>query len=95
MERFGVTIWLNSLVSGYDGHTVTLQDGRTLKTRTLIWAAGVMGNVPPGIPKENVVRGARIAVDPFHRVKGLEDVYAIGDIAYMETPEFRRGTATG
>src|SRR5690606_5506807 len=74
-----------------DGHTVTLADGRTLPTKTLIWAAGVAGNVPPGIPKEALVRGNRIKVDEYHRMIGHENVFAIGDISYMETPDWPQG----
>jgi NADH dehydrogenase len=91
LEEMGVEIWLKSLLKDYDGTTMTLADGRTLKTKTLIWAAGVMGNVPPGVPKESVVRGNRIQVDEFHKVNGLENVYALGDVAYMEAPDWPKG----
>lgn len=91
LEQMGVEVWLKSLLKDYDGTTMTLADGRMLKTKTLIWAAGVMGVVPPGIPKESVVRGNRIQVDEFHRVLGLEHVYALGDVCYMETPDWPKG----
>jgi NADH dehydrogenase len=86
LEQMGVKIWLNVHVTDYDGHTVTVADGRSLPTRTLIWAAGVAGNVPTGIPKEAVVRGNRIKVDQTHRMMGREDVFVIGDVSYMEVP---------
>jgi NADH dehydrogenase len=91
LEDFGVKVVLNSVVKDYDGKVATLADGSILPTRTLIWAAGVVGNVPPGIPKESTVRGGRIKVDPMCRIEGLQDVFAIGDIAYMETPEWPKG----
>jgi NADH dehydrogenase len=86
LEEMGVEIWLNVHVKDYDGKVVTVADGRTLATRTLIWAAGVAGNVPPGIPKEAVVRGNRIRVDETHRMVGRQDVFVIGDVSYMELP---------
>jgi NADH dehydrogenase len=86
LEEMGVQIWLNVHVKDYDGKTVTVSDGRTLASRTLIWAAGVAGNVPPGIPKEAIVRGNRIKVDQTHRMIGREDVFVIGDVSYMEVP---------
>src|ERR1043165_4008239 len=52
LEDMGVQIWLDARVTDCDGQSVTLEDGRSLSTRTLIWTAGVAGNVPPGIPKE-------------------------------------------
>ncbi|XZF13986.1 NAD(P)/FAD-dependent oxidoreductase [Chitinophagaceae bacterium MMS25-I14] len=91
LEQMGVQVWTGALVKDYDGETVTLQDGRSIQTRTLIWAAGVAGNVPPGIPKEMLVRGNRIKVDACNRVEGLNNVYALGDIAYMETEGWPKG----
>ncbi|MDE1193477.1 MAG: NAD(P)/FAD-dependent oxidoreductase [Arachidicoccus sp.] len=91
LEKMGVKIMLNTRVEDYDGKTIFLGGGKTLQTNTMIWAAGVMGNIPEGIPKETIVRGNRISVDEFHQVKGFPDVYAIGDISYMETTEWPKG----
>ncbi|HXS37120.1 MAG TPA: NAD(P)/FAD-dependent oxidoreductase [Flavipsychrobacter sp.] len=91
LEKMGVKILLNTVVQDYDGNTVTFKDGKTLKTRNLIWTAGVMGNVPAGIPKQMIVKGNRIKVDKYNRVDGMQNVFAIGDICYMETPEFPKG----
>ncbi len=93
LEKMGVKLYLNTLVQDYDGHTITLKDGRAIKTRTMIWTAGVMGNVPDGIPKDTIVRGNRIKVDEYNRVMGSNNVFAVGDVAYMETPEFPKGHA--
>ncbi len=91
LEKMGVTILLNTQVKEYDGKKVILGDGSAIPTHTLIWAAGVTGNVPPGIPPDKLVRGNRILVDVYNRVEGLPDIFAIGDIAYMETKEFPKG----
>ena len=91
LEELGVKVMLNTLVDTYDGHTITFKDGTSLKTRTMIWAAGVMGNVPVGIPKDIIVRGNRIKVDRYNKVQGVENVYAIGDVSHMETPKFPKG----
>src|SRR5690606_24533593 len=91
MEKMGVQVLLNTLVEDYDGRTVRFRDGREIPTRTLIWTAGVMGNLPPGIPETMVVRGNRIRVDEYSRVDGYEDVFALGDIAYMEAPDWPKG----
>jgi NADH:quinone reductase (non-electrogenic) len=91
LEQMGVQLFLNSLVQDYDGQTITLKDGRRIKTRTMIWTAGVMGNIPAGISKELIVKGNRIKVDPCNRLPGSGNVFAIGDIAYMETRDFPKG----
>lgn len=93
LEQLGVEVRTESLVKDYDGKLVTLQDRTQIPAFTFIWAAGVTGNVPAGLPPEILVRGNRIKVDPFNEVEGLKGVYAIGDIAYMETPEFPKGHA--
>lgn len=91
LEKLGVTVMTNTLVSDYDGKTVSLKDGSTIPTNIVIWAAGVKGNVPAGIDKSLVVRGNRIKVDRQCRMAGYDNIYFIGDIAYMETPKYPNG----
>ncbi len=91
LRELGVEIHLNTIVKSYDGHTLSFADGRSLKTDNVIWAAGVTGVRIPGMPEEVLVRGNRIRVDRFGQVLGLKDVYAVGDIAYMETPDYPKG----
>ena len=50
-----------------------------------------MGNVPKGISKDLIVRGNRIKVDSCNRVQGMDNVFAIGDVSYMETTDFPKG----
>ncbi len=91
LERMGVKVWTNALVQDYDGKVVSLKDGRTIRTNNMIWAAGVTGNVPEGVSREMLVRGNRIRVDEFNRVEGHSNVFALGDVCYMETPEWPKG----
>lgn len=91
LELLGVKLLVDTLVQDYDGTQITFKNGTTLKTKTLIWTAGVKASVPNGIPKEVMVRGGRIQVDEYNKVKGLQNVFAIGDVAYMETAEWPKG----
>lgn len=91
LEQMGVNVWTNALIQDYDGRTITVKDGRTIRTNNLIWAAGVTGNVPQGISEDMLVRGSRIKVDEFNRLQGYKNVFAIGDIAYMETKGWEKG----
>ncbi|MES2702594.1 MAG: NAD(P)/FAD-dependent oxidoreductase [Bacteroidota bacterium] len=91
LEQMGVKLVLNAIVQDYDGKTITLKDGKTIKTRTMIWTAGIMGSVPAGLPAEVIVRGNRIKVDKHSKVAGMANVFAIGDVSYMETPDFPKG----
>jgi NADH dehydrogenase len=60
---------------------VTLGSGEVLKTRTLIWAAGLQGNPLAGTLGIPLVAGGRIAVGADLQVEGHPGVFAIGDIA--------------
>ncbi|HEX6914284.1 MAG TPA: NAD(P)/FAD-dependent oxidoreductase [Chitinophagaceae bacterium] len=91
LQRLRVDVKLNSIVKDYDRENVVLQDGTVIRSRTVIWAAGVTGNLPKGIDPSLVVRGNRIKVDRFNKVAGTQNIYAIGDIAYMETPLYPKG----
>jgi NADH dehydrogenase len=57
----------------------------------VIWAAGIKGNVPDGIDADLIARGNRIKVNRHCQVNGFENVYAIGDVAYMEEPGWPNG----
>lgn len=90
LKRFDVNIQINKLVKDYDGTQVKLSDGSVIPSATVIWGAGVMGNVPDGLHEEMIDR-SRIVVDRYNQVLGLDDVYAIGDIALMRTDNFANG----
>ncbi|HYK47675.1 MAG TPA: NAD(P)/FAD-dependent oxidoreductase [Parafilimonas sp.] len=91
LNKLGVIVKTNSVVKSYDGVTVTLSSGETIGSNTVIWAAGVKGNVPAGLDPSLIVKGNRIKVDRYNKVLGFENIYAIGDIAYMETPKYPHG----
>lgn len=86
LKEMGVNVMTNSQVVGYSNNVVELKDGQTLDSATVIWAAGVTAAPPDGFNADQVGKGHRLLVDVFNRIKGLEDVYAIGDVALMETP---------
>jgi NADH dehydrogenase len=91
LNDLGVHVFTETVVSGYDGDKVQLSNGETINTAFVIWAAGVTANTPEGIPAEIRARGNRIIVDRYNRVKGLQDIFAIGDVAYMESPNYPQG----
>lgn len=86
-----VEVRLNTVMRGYAGKLVTFADGRTEYWETLIWTAGICGEPMPGLPDNVLGRGGRITVDEYNRVRGFENVYAIGDIALMQTADYPQG----
>ncbi|WP_159018294.1 NAD(P)/FAD-dependent oxidoreductase [Algibacter sp. L3A6] len=93
LEELGVSVVTNTFVKDYDGTTVTLNTGKTINSKNVIWAAGVTGNIIKGFPETCITRGNRLIVDRQNQVIDLKGVYALGDIAYMETPNFPKGHA--
>lgn len=91
LKKIGVEVMTEQIVKDYDGDILTFSDGKTLKTKTLIWAAGVTANALEGIPEKSITFGNRIAVDRVNKIKGCNNIYALGDMAYMETPLYPKG----
>lgn len=87
LEEMGVIVKTETFVTNYDGQTATLNTGETIATSNLIWAAGVTGNTIAGLNPEHIIRN-RYKVDRYNKIIGTQNIYAIGDIAYMETPKY-------
>lgn len=85
IKKLGVEVLLNKQVVDYDGQTVSFKDGSTIRTRNLIWAAGVTAMRFNGLSDEMYGRSNRLLVDEFNKIIGTENIYAIGDTAYMES----------
>jgi len=90
LKELGVDFMSGEIVTDYDGDKVQLKSGKQIPSNNVIWAAGVVGNVIDGFPSEKLVRN-RYIVDRFNKIKGYNNVYAVGDIAYMETPKYPHG----
>ncbi len=90
LQKMGVEVHLNTRVTDFDGHKATTADGRELRGSTMIWAAGVKANVPPGLDSGSIV-GGRIVVNEFNQVQGFENVFALGDVARMSSVEYPQG----
>lgn len=88
LHNMGVNLITETFVKEYDGKTAILSNGKSIPTATLIWSAGVKGNKISGLPKDIWVANDRLIVDRFNRVKGFENIFAVGDIAYMTTPKY-------
>ncbi len=91
LTELGVKIIFNNRVVNVDKNFVYMKDGSTIRSRKVIWAAGITGNKLKGIPEESIVWGNRLKVNRLNQIEGLENIYAIGDIAYMETEAFPKG----
>lgn len=91
LEKLGVKVHLNTMVKSFDGYKVTLGNDQEITSQTLVWAAGVTGAPIPGLPEDTIGRANRIKVDTYNRVDGFENIFAIGDIALMQSEAYPKG----
>jgi NADH:ubiquinone reductase (H+-translocating) len=92
LVSLGVKIWKNVRVTNYDGRTITTNTDLTFETATVIWTAGVQGAAIAGLDAKSLVEKVeRIRVNNYNQVVGYDNIFAIGDIASMETYNFPQG----
>lgn len=90
LQNMGVSVLVNTAVEEYDGKILKLSNGSTMSTETVIWSAGVKGNIVDGVEKAEQIR-SRYKVNRYNQIEGYDNVFAIGDVAYMETEKFPKG----
>jgi NADH dehydrogenase len=90
LKDLGVTFLSQEYVTDYDGDKVFMKSGKTIPSNNVIWAAGVTGNVVEGFPQEKLIRN-RYITDRYNKIKGYDNIFAIGDISYMETSKYPQG----
>jgi NADH dehydrogenase len=88
--ELGVDFMKGEMVTDYDGDKVYMKSGKSIVSNNVIWAAGVTGNIIEGLEPEIILRN-RFKTDRFNRILGYDNIFAIGDIAYMETPKYPTG----
>lgn len=91
LKKMGVIVKTGVFVKQYNGETVVLSNGETIVSKNVIWSAGVKGNPIDGIPEDLILPSNRIKVNRLNRIESLDDVFAIGDVAYMETEKYPKG----
>jgi NADH dehydrogenase len=91
LKKMGVEIQTELVVKNYDGKIAELSNGEKIPTVSLIWAAGVTTNTFEGLDDSVYGPAKRMKVDRTNLVAGQKNIYAIGDIAFMETPKYPKG----
>lgn len=87
LTKLGVIIKLNARVTDYVDDVVYLENGETIQSKSLIWAAGVSAKVFEGIAAESYGRGRRLTVDAYNKVALTNNIYAIGDTCLQTADE--------
>ena len=87
LHERGVDVRLEVGIASVAADHVVLTDGERIPARVVIWAAGVAASPLASTLGVDLGRGRRVPVDEHLRVEGLDDVYAIGDIAASVGPD--------
>ena len=92
LRCMGVEVVLQTRVLDYKNGVVQLSDGREIPAKTVVWVSGVKANTIEGLAPESQGHANRIITDRYCEVKGMENIYAIGDCSIMEgDPEYPMG----
>ena len=92
LEAMGVEIHHQTMVTDYDGKTLTLGDGTKMNTRTVIWVSGIVANTLEGLSPEAMGRGKRLLVDGHNELLGYPGIFALGDQCLMTAdPAYPQG----
>ncbi len=91
LEKLGVNLRLNERITDFDGEFAYTSNGDKIRTNNLVWAAGVLSNTIEGFAPELYGRGRRMLVNEYNQVKGFDDIFAVGDMALMQTEDYPNG----
>lgn len=82
LTKRGVIIHQGIHVESFDKPHVKLADGNRLRTRNVMWVAGVKANGLKGLDESAYNRG-RILINEFNQVQGYDNIFSIGDTALL------------
>lgn len=85
LENMGVKVHLGVKVTSIKNQLVHLNTGQTIASNKVIWAAGITPVSIQGLPEHVYSRDHRILVNSYLKVYGTEDIFAIGDIADLNS----------
>ena len=90
LEEMNVIVKTETLLQSYDGNVAVLNTGETIPSKNVIWAAGVTGNIIEGLEAKDIFKN-RYIVDRYNKLKRFDNIYALGDVAYMTTEKYPNG----
>lgn len=92
LRDMGVDVQFGKMVTDYRDYHIIIKDGTSIATRTLLWVSGIRAQPITGIEGDKLGRGFRILVDGCNRVRGYDNIFAIGDQCLMTAdPAYPKG----
>lgn len=84
LNKLGVEILTQSMITKVTPDSVTLKDGQEFKTHTLIWTAGVQGSSFAANLGLTLGKRGRIQTNEYMQSVDHKNIYVIGDNSYFE-----------
>jgi NADH dehydrogenase len=89
LEKDNVIIKNIVLVAEVNETGVVTAEGEIIKVNTVIWAAGVTANSLPARCGSFEINRGRICVDDFMQANNTKEVFVVGDMSFVNTPDER------
>ncbi len=77
---------LNSSITALTSGQIQLDDGRLIRTETIVWTAGVRASPVAEMLQVHLAKRNTVHIKQTMEVIGLSRIYAVGDMAYLEDP---------
>ncbi len=91
LEDLNVKVMLNTRVVDIDNGMIKTKDGQSIVAKKVIWAAGITCEELDGVPQQCIGGRNQVKINDQLEVLGLQDVYAIGDAAFLTSKEMEHG----
>jgi NADH dehydrogenase len=84
LRRMGVRVRLQTRVTRISPEDIEFQDGTLLNVGTVVWAVGLEAKIPSMDADVDQAHKNKVKVRSTLQLRGYYNVYAIGDLAYLE-----------
>jgi NADH dehydrogenase len=91
LESLGVEIRTSTFVKNYENNIIKVDPGSEIRCDTLVWAAGVKGQIPEGIEDNLIGRGNRVIIDGYCKLKTHDNIFVLGDAGLIQSDLYPNG----
>lgn len=91
LKKLDIKVLTSSFVKDCDEKYVFLNTSEKIRSNIVIWTAGIKGNKIEGLNNTCYSQSERLFVDRYNRVKGYDNIYALGDVAFMTEEKYPNG----
>jgi len=91
LMSMGVQVHPGTKVVSFESKRIKTDKGQVIPAEIVLWTAGISVPSINGLDKAEIMRGGRILVNRFNQVVHYENIFALGDMAYMSEPAYPEG----